>query len=162
MNTLAQVKRDLIARLDERRSGARAFVETLSPTLPVHADSDWTVRDLIIHLTAIEVDMITALHCAIDGEPFSIDLRGQPSAPALYELRRRDRANVSWQDLLAEWKRVRDQLRGVVLAFPPALMETPFGNPFFQEYGLIDAVRACSVHETRHLAEMRAAAERDA
>ena len=162
MNNLAQVKRDLITYLDERRSGARAFVETLSPTLPVHADSDWTIRDLIIHLTAIEADMITALHCAIDDKPFSVDLRGQPSAPDLYELRRRDRVDTSWQDLLAEWERVRDQLRGVVLAFPLTLMETPFSNPFFQEYSLIDAVRACGAHETRHLAEMRAAAERDA
>lgn len=161
MNSLAQVKRDLIAGLDERRSQARAFVETLPPSLPVHADSDWSVRDLIIHLTAIEADMIAALHCAIEGLPFAVDLRGQPSAPELYELRRRDQADASWQALLAEWKRVRDQLRGVVLAFPLARMETQFDNPFFQPYNLIEAVRACSAHETRHLMEMRAAAERN-
>ncbi|MCY3864665.1 MAG: DinB family protein [Chloroflexi bacterium] len=159
MNSLARVKRDLIAGLDERRSEARAFVQTLPPTLSVHADSDWTARDLIIHLTAIEADMITALHCAIEGEPFAVDLRGGASVKELYELRRRDKADLSWGGLLAEWDRVRDQLRGVLLAFPPALMERRFDNPFFQPYTLIEAVRACSAHEARHLAEIRAAAE---
>ena len=162
MINVARVKRDLVAHLDERRSTARAFVETLSPTLRVHADSDWTVRDLIIHLTAIEADMIRALHCAIARQSFSVDLRGQPSVPQLYELRRLDRADASWQDLLTEWERVRDRLRGVVLAFPVALMETPFSNPFFQDHSLIDAIRACGAHEALHLAEMRAAIAHDA
>ncbi len=152
MNNLPQVKRDLIAGLDARRSQARAFVEKLPPDLPVHADSDWTIRDLIIHLTAIEADMIKALHCAIDGTDFQVDLLGQPSVPDLYELRRTDRAGVSWHDLLTEWDHVRDQLRGVILAFPLALIEKQFSNPFFQDYNLIEA---------RHLAEMRSAAERD-
>lgn len=161
MNNLPQIKRDLIAGLDARRAQARTFVESLSPELPVHADSDWTVRDLIIHLTAIEADMITALHCAIDGKSFQVDLRGQPSIPVLYELRRTDRAGPSWHELLTEWNHVRRQLRGVILAFPAELMEAPFSNPFFQDYNLFEAVQACGIHEERHLAEMRAAAERD-
>ena len=118
MNNLPQIKRDLIAGLDARRAQARAFVESLSPTLPVHADSDWTVRDLIIHLTAVEADMITALHCAVNGTDFQVDLRGQPSVTDLYELRRKDRAGTSWHELLTEWSHVRRQLRGVILAFP--------------------------------------------
>ncbi len=158
MDNLARVKRDLIAGLDERRSEARAFVQTLPPMLLVHDNSDWTVRDLIIHLTAIEVDMIAALHCAIEGEGFSVDLRGQPSVKELYELRRREKRDLSWPALLAEWDRVRAQLRGVVLAFPLALMGESFNNPFFQDYNLIEAVRACAAHETGHLVEMRAAA----
>ena len=76
MNNLPQIKRDLIASMDQRRAETRAFVETLPPELPVHKDSDWTVRDLIIHLTALEADMISALHSAIEGKAFSVDLRG--------------------------------------------------------------------------------------
>ena len=162
MNNLAAVKRDLIARLDERRSRSRALVESLSPTLPVHANSDWTVRDLIIHLTAIEADMITAIHRAIEGESYAVDLRGQAAVKDLYELRRRDKAEVSWGDLLLEWERVRDQLRGVVLAFPPSMLDTQFDNPFFQTYNLFEAVRACGAHEVLHVGEMRAAAESSA
>ncbi len=159
MNQLGRVKRDLVGDLDERRSRARAFVETLSPSVRVHADSDWTARDLIIHLTALETDMIRALRCAIEGEPFSVDLRGQASVAALYELRRRDKAGHSWQALLAEWESARGRLRGVVLAFPLSLMEAQFSNPFFQDYNLIEALQACGAHEARHLAEMRAAAD---
>ena len=159
MNDFPRFKEKLIAALDEGRAAARAYVETLPPELPVHADSDWTARDLIIHLTALEADMITAMQRANAGEAFAVDLRGQEDPPALYELRRRDRANQSWDDLLREWERVRDQLRGVILAFPIDRMQTPFNTPFFVDYDLRGAVGACGAHERHHLAEMRAAME---
>lgn len=159
MNDFPRVKRELIAALDQGRTAALALVETLPPDLPVHEGSDWTARDLIIHLTALEADMITAMQHAIAGEAFSVDLRGQKDAPALYELRRRERADCSWQDLLVEWARVRDQLRGQVLAFPVDRIQWPFSTPFFVDYDLPGAVGACGAHERHHLAEMRAALE---
>ena len=120
MTDSTHVNRELIAGLDERRVAARAFVSTLSPDLPVHDDSDWTARDLVIHLTALETDMVRAMQCALAGEAFAVDLRGEEDAPALYELRRRDVVDRSWKDLLREWERAREQLRGVVLAFRPS------------------------------------------
>lgn len=157
MNDIPRVKRDLIAALNDGRAAARAFVQSLPPDLPAYANSDWTVRDLIIHLTALEADMITAMQSAKNGEAFSVDLRGQADAPALYELRRRDQAHHSWDDLLREWQRTRDKLRGAVIAFPGEWIGTPFSNPFFVDYDLIGAVHACGAHEREHLAEMRAA-----
>lgn len=157
MDDFPRVKQELIASLDNERAAARAFIETLPPNLPAHENSDWTVRDLIIHLMALEADMITAMQCAKDGEPFSIDLRGQVDPPALYELRRREQAQRNWDELLIQWQRTRDQLRGVVMSFPVERMGAPFSNPFFVEYDLIGAVRACGAHEREHLAEMRAA-----
>ena len=161
MNALSRIKRELIAGLDERRAEARAFVESLPPQLPVHDDSDWAVRDLIIHLTALEADVIVAMQNTIDGEAFSVNLRGHASVTDLYELRRRDLVNHSWDELLAEWERVRNQLRGVVLAFPAEMMQTRFSTPFFQDYNLPELVHACGTHEGVHLGEMRAAAARD-
>lgn len=157
MDDFPHIKQELIAALDDGRAAAYAFAQTLPPDLPVHENSDWTARDLIIHLTALEADMITAMQCAKDGEPFSVDLCGQVDPPALYELRRRDQAHRSWDDLLREWERTRQQLRGVVMAFPVERIGTAFSNPFFVEYDLIGAVRACGAHERQHLAEMRAA-----
>jgi hypothetical protein len=160
MNDKSRIKGELIAALDEGRAAARAFVATLPPDLPVHDNSDWTVRDLIIHLTTLEADMITAIQCARDGAAFSVDLRGQADAPALYELRRRDQAHRSWEELLLEWERKRRQLREAALAFPVEEIGTPFSNPFFVEYNLIGAIGACGAHEDQHLAEMRAALHR--
>lgn len=157
MNDFATVKRELIAALDAGRAVALALIETLPPDLPVHANSDWTARDLIIHLTALEADTISAMQRAMSGDAFAVDLRGQKHAPALYELRRRDHADRSWDDLLREWARIRDQLRGIVLAFPGDQMRAPFSTPFFVDYDLKGAVGACIAHERRHLAEMRAA-----
>lgn len=162
MNNLPQIKRSLIAGLDERRAEAQALVESLPPDLQVYPDSEWTVRDFMIHLTALEADMIRAMHCAIAGDEFRVDLRDQTSVQDLYELRRSERAHHSWQQLLEEWQRVRQQLRGVVLAFPSERMETRFNTPFFQDCNLFEVVQTCNAHESGHLAEMRAAAERDA
>jgi len=160
MNDFPRVKRELIAALDQSRATARALIETLPPNLPVHEGSDWTARDIIIHLTALEADMIIAMQSAIEGGAFSVELRGQEDAPALYELRRRDRAEQSWDDLLREWERARDQLRGQVLAFPAGKMQMTFSTPFFVDYDLTGAVGACGAHERLHLAEMRAALDR--
>ncbi|MYD09228.1 MAG: DinB family protein [Chloroflexi bacterium] len=162
MKNLAQIKRDLIAGLDRRRAEARALVESLPPELKIYADSDWRLRDLIIHLTALEADMIRAMQNAIAGAAFQVDLRGQATVEALYELRRRERAGESWRQVLDEWQRVRKQLRGLVLAFPADRMEARFSTPFFQELNLFEAVQACNTHESGHLAEIRAAARRDA
>jgi len=160
MTDSTRVKRKLVAGLDEGRAAARAFVSRLPPDLPVHEDSDWTARDLVIHLTALESDMVRAAHCAMAGEAFAVELRGQADAPALYELRRRDMADRRWHDLLRAWERAREQLRGVVLAFPGEKMQTRFPTPFFEDCDLIAAVRACEAHERLHLAEMRAALAR--
>ena len=159
MSSLPRIKADLIANLDEGRATARAMVEGLPPDLPVHATSDWTVRDLIIHLTALEADMIVALQNAMDEKPFNVDLRERATVNDLYELRREERAGESWQQVLAEWERVRDQLRGIVIAFPLDKTESMFGNPFFVDYNLVQAIRACGSHERLHLAEIRAATD---
>ena len=159
MSSLPRIKTDLIANLDQGRASASALVERLPPDLPVHATSDWTVRDLIIHLTALEADMVVALQKVMDEKPFSVDLRGCATVNELYELRREERAGESWLQLLTEWERVRDQLRGFVIAFPIDKTEIMFGNPFFVDYNLLQAVHACGAHERAHLAEMRAATD---
>ncbi|MCY4020391.1 MAG: maleylpyruvate isomerase N-terminal domain-containing protein [Chloroflexi bacterium] len=159
MSSLPRIKADLIANLDQGRAQALALVERLPPDLPVHASSDWTVRDLIIHLTALETDMVAALQHAMDEKPFSVDLRGCGTVNELYELRREERAGENWQQLLAEWERVRDQLRGLVIAFPIDKTEITFSNPFFLDYNLVGAIHACRAHERLHLAEMRAASQ---
>ncbi len=159
VNAASRIKRDLIAGLDERRAEARSFVESLPPLLRVHAESGWTARDLVIHMTAIEKDMIRAMQSAIDGKAFSVGLRGQATVVELYELRRRESAAESWEALLAEWERARNQLRGLILAFPAALMQKRFSTPFFQDYNLAEAVQACCAHEGLHIGEMRAALE---
>lgn len=160
MNNLPRIKADLLATLDQGRAKALDLVERLPPDLPVHASSDWTVRDLIIHLTALEADMVAALQRAMEDKPFHVDLRGRATVNDLYELRRDDRAGLSWQQLLSEWERVRDQLRGLVITFPIDKTEVAFGNPFFVDYNLMQAVHACCAHERRHLTEMRAASQR--
>ena len=159
MNSFPPIKAELIAGLDEQRAVSREYIEGLSPSLIVHADSGWNVKDVIVHLMAIEADSVVALQRATDEQAFQVDLRGQASVNDLYELRRAEAADRSWQAILDEWERVRDQLRGLLMAFPVDKIDMTFDTPFFQTYNLVQAIRACGVHERHHINEIRAAAD---
>lgn len=161
MDGFSPIKAELIAGLDRQRASSIAFVKDLPSDLIVYAESGWTVKDLVIHLSALEADMIIALHQAIGGERFDVELRGQASVNDLYELRRRERADSSWESILDDWSRIRDQLRGLIMAFPAEKMDLAFSNPFFEDYNLLQAVHACGAHERLHIREIRAATEQD-
>jgi hypothetical protein len=160
MNTLPIIKADLIAGLDERRAKAKAFVDTVSSDLRVHDDSDWTAKDLITHLTAFEEDMVEAIQTFMDGKKYRLDIRGQTSIDGFNELRRQEHATITWEQALHEWETARNQLRGVILAFPIDQLEIPFSTPFLQKYTLLQAIKGCGGHEKLHINEIKLASNR--
>jgi len=157
MNTLPTIKADLIKGLDERRAKASAFVETVSPDLHVHDDTDWSAKDLITHLTAFEEDMIEAIQTFMDGGTYRLDIRGESSIDGFNEIRRQEQASITWEQALQQWETVRDQLRGVIIAFPENQLDTPFSTPFIMKYNLLQAVKGCGVHEKIHINEIKSA-----
>ena len=161
MNTIPTIKSTLIIGLDERRAKALAFVNPLSPDHIVHEDTGWTVKDLISHLTAFEADMIEAIQMFLDGEKYHLDLRGQASIDGFNEIRRQEYAHKTWEQALDEWQMVRDQLRGVVIAFPESQLDTPFSTPFLQKNTLVQAIKGCGIHEKIHLREIMEATTHD-
>ncbi len=157
MNTIPTIKADLIKGLDERRSKAEAFVETVSPDLHVHEDSDWTAKDLITHLTAFEEDMIKAIQTFVDDGEYRLDTRGQTSIDDFNEVRRQEQSSITWEQALQQWETVRDQLRGVIIAFPDDKLDTTFSTPFLVKYNLLQAVKGCGAHEKLHINEIKSA-----
>ena len=164
MNTIPTIKSSLIAGMDERRARAENLIRQVSPDLQVHENSDWTAKDLILHLTAVEDDMIDAIQTFLNGEKYRLDLRGQTTIDGFNELRRHELAHTSWEQALQEWQDVRDQLRGIVIAFPESKLDIPFSTPFLTKYNFLQAVKACGLHEKQHLNEIKLAdrAETDA
>ncbi len=161
MNTLPQIKADLITGLDERRAKAEAYIQGVSPDLHVHTDSgsDWTAKDLITHLTAFEEDMVEAIQTFTDGGKYRLDLKTKTNIDDFNEMRRLERADRTWDEALREWREARDQLRGVIIAFPESDIETPFSTPFMQKYPLLQAIKGCGVHEKMHMGEIMTAHE---
>ena len=159
MNTLPQFKADLIAGMDERRKTAQALVDTVDPELRVHDNSDWTAKDLITHLTAFEEDMVVAIQAFLDGEKYRLNLDGVTSIDDFNEKRRITHADKTWEQALEEWQTARDQLRGVVIAFPESKLDIAFSTPFMQKYTLIQAVKGCGIHEKLHIGEIKSALE---
>ena len=60
-------------------------------------------------------------------------LQGQTDINGFNEMRRNQRKDKSWEDALSEWQYARDQMRGVVMAFPEAQYDVPFNTPFMQK-----------------------------
>lgn len=159
MNTLPQFKADLIAGMDKRRETAQALVYTVDSELHVHDNSDWTAKDLITHLTALEEDMIVAIQAFLDGEKYRLDLHGATSIDEFNENRRMAHADKTWEQALDDWQTARDQLRGIVIAFPESKLDMEFSTPFLQKYTLMQAVKACGLHEKMHISEIKIALE---
>lgn len=157
MNTFSTIKTDLLTGLDERRAKAKAFINGVSPDLRVHADSGWTAKDLITHLTAFEDDMKRAIQTFMDGKTYRLNLRGQTSIDGFNEVRRQEQADITWEQALQDWQIVRDQLRDVIIAFPEDQLDMPFSTPFMQKYALLKAVKGCGAHEKIHISEIKSA-----
>jgi len=157
MNVMPQFKSDLIVGMDQRRAQAYAFVTQVSPTLKVHSNSMWTAKDLITHLAAFEEDMVMAIQAFMNNESYRLDFMGQTNIDDFNEARRQKYANVSWDDALQAWETARDKLRGVVIAFPEADLDTPFSTPFLQKNTLMQAIKGCGIHEKMHINEIREA-----
>lgn len=155
MNTTSQFKATLIRGMDERRSQAYALVTQVSPDLCVHEESGWTAKDLITHLTMVEEDMVDAIQTFTSGKKYRLDFLGQTDIDEFNAVRRTQRANKSWDEALTEWQYARDQLRGVVMAFPEDQYDVPFSTPFFQKYTLMQAIKGCGSHEKTHIGEIR-------
>ena len=155
MNVTPQFKVDLIAGLDDRRAQAYQLVMQVSPDLRVHENSTWTVKDLITHLTAFEADMVDAIQTFMDGETYQLDFHGQTDIDGFNDYRRQQVAHKTWDDALQDWQYIRDQLRGVIMAFPEDKLDVPFRTPFLQKYTLMQAVKGCGAHEKLHMSEIR-------
>ncbi|GEM_PF-2000886 len=159
MNTLPQFKSDLIAGMDIRRESAQSLVEAVNPDLNVHDNSEWTAKDLIAHLTAFEEDMVDAIQAFMEDEKYRLDLRGVTNIDDFNEMRRLERADKTWEQVIKEWKSARDQLRGLIIAFPTDQLDIPFTTPFMQKYTLMQAIKGCGIHEKMHITEIKKALE---
>lgn len=155
MNVTPQFKVDLISGLDERRAKAFALAMDVSPDLVVHDNSTWTAKDLITHLTAFEEDMVDAIQTFLDGDTYRLDFHGQTDIDGFNEFRRQQRIHKTWEEALTEWQHTRDQLRGVIMAFPENKLDVPFSTPFLQKYTLMQAIKGCGIHEKLHMGEIR-------
>lgn len=160
MNTLSDAKASLIAGMDERRARAEAIVDRVDPDMRVHGDtSDWTAKDLIVHLTLFEADMVRAIQSFIDGEKFRLDFRGATDVNGFNEIRRLEHIDDDWEQVKDNWSDTRDRLRAMILAFPADEFETPFSTPFLQKFNVMQAVKGCGVHEKEHIGQISVALE---
>jgi hypothetical protein len=152
----------LIEALTDTRAATESVLAGLEPAglVAPGVAGDWSVKDVLAHLTAWEVEMLTNLGKA---------RRGAKTGRTRWTQAQTDAQNAAWHSQMKDrpLSQVLDDFRGVrrqslrqvegltdqVLAAVPAWLDQPLGEYI--------ASQTCE-HETEHLLELRAWRDRQA
>ena len=152
----------LIAGMDARRHKAAELIANADIGLIVHADSGWTVKDLVGHLSTWEAIAADCIEAANRGLAFSnpdYERLGVHGYNHMHYERRRDWA---WPMILQEWQHERTRLKQAILATSPAdwaaLIIPPWGGgePVATREQI---AKGMGQHEKRHLEEILSAGQ---
>ncbi len=150
------MKRDeLLAALVAARARLDAALEGMNPeelTAPGRA-GDWSVKDLLAHVTAWDVDLLTNLGKVKRGQKSGRTQWDQAGIQAQNDAWQAEMKNRPLERVLADYDGVHEQLLRVVQSLSDAELEAPAdwlqGRPLFQYF--VDHV---VTHEDEHGAEL--------
>jgi hypothetical protein len=150
-------KGELMQQLQTARDQSVAALALVHPDWEqvIHADSGWTVKDLIWHITAWELEMDRGLKSWSQGATYLMaDLDGDQLDDYNALIRER-RQNDSAYNIRRDWEACRLNLMHTLANMHPsrleALMTPPWGGKEIEAFRLIyDAIE----HEREHLDEI--------
>ena len=124
--------------------------EVIGKTDPAHEICPgWTTKQIISHITAWEIVIQKAIQAFSAGDP-------------PYFLREQDfdrfnqaavnfRAEWSLEEVLQEWKKIRSDLRTMILDLDPDRLDEELVLPWGSERTLAELIEILGEHETEHM-----------
>jgi hypothetical protein len=116
----------LVSQLQQSYQAGVEMLAEIDPNAVVYAESGWTVKDIVAHVTAWEEEVARALAGYARGALYKIpnfDLERYNAAT--YQARR----GLPWEQVQAQWKTSRDQLIRITAQLPPAKLNDEMGYP---------------------------------
>jgi hypothetical protein len=138
---------DLIAYADGVRQKMEAVVAETDPILEICPG--WTIKEAVGHITAWEIAIHKAILAYKAGDPpyflpeqdFDLFNRGAVS----------DRADWPIDDVIQEWKTVRNQLRDTILSLDENDLDEELVLPWGSERTMAELIEILGEHESEHL-----------
>ncbi len=150
----------LVHRLKESHSTTRDVVDGVDSEFPVHTDSGWTVRDILGHIGAWDIQAAESLRAFGMGNDHSV---GDQDDDAFNQQEYRRMRELDSQGSYAEWKGARDEFIAAVEQLPDELGAGVLLYPWGDRGSLAQLVDEMIEHDVEHRDELieaiRAAAD---
>ncbi|HEX3050641.1 MAG TPA: DinB family protein [Aggregatilineaceae bacterium] len=153
MMDIDKQKAHLITRLENARAETLVVLKKVRPETVVYAESGWTVNDLVGHMADWELEVMKSIDAFRAGKSYR--LSGYATDEAFNAQAIQKRREQPYEQLVAEWQTVREQLKAAVQDWPPEQFEERFVFPWGAIGTLTMVVKDMAEHEREHADAMR-------
>ena len=141
----------LIQQLDEARDKMRAILADTDPGMRL--SPTWTIKEVVAHITGWDDATIEMLRAHATGEP--IDAPRWMSIDHYNAQTVETRQSLSYQQVVSEWERTRDQLAAVLDEMPEERYAEPLVYLWGQTGTVAQLVAIMVHHEAGHAEKIR-------
>jgi hypothetical protein len=145
-NSTSQLN-DLLEYIDSVRQKMKKVVSETDPNQEICPG--WRTKEIISHITAWEIVIEKGIQAFIAGDP-PYFLREQ-DFDRFNQVSVEYRAEWSLEQVLQEWKKIRAELREIIQALDPALLNEELVLPWGSERTLAELIEILGEHETEHM-----------
>lgn len=137
---------NLIQQLDTTRTETETVLQSLDPSTVIY--TDWTIKDIIGHLTAWEQATITSLQAHAEGGESC--LPPNLSENDYNHLNVARRKHFSLEKILQEWADTREWLKQALEELPAPQLEKPMLYPWGERGSVANLIQEMIDHEIEH------------
>jgi hypothetical protein len=136
----------LLHRLDETRETIEKILPTIDLTHQIYPD--WTMKDMLAHMTGWDDATIDSLRAHVIGRSPSVDaIRSLDEYNALTVSSRKD---LNYEHVLREWRLTRQVLRTIIEQMPDDKFLEPLVVPWGEKATVTFLVDMFREHEEEH------------
>lgn len=145
-------KQQILEEMDATRQKSQELLAGIDPHKVIYAESGWTIKDIVAHLTVWEEESVRSLQAFQNGSDYKIEnFAGDDPYNHEQYIKRKD---LSVEQVFADWTAIREQFRAAFEAIPEAKMAAQMTLP----WGEIDTpphlIREILQHEQEHIREI--------
>ena len=144
-------RKELVDRLKDSHSTTRDVVDGVDSEFPVHTDTGWTVRDILGHIDAWDIQAAKSLRAFGMGNEHSV---GDLDEEAFNQQEYRRLRELDPQQSHAAWEGARDEFITAVEQLPDELGAGVLLYPWGERGSLAQLVDEMIEHDVEHRDEL--------
>jgi len=152
-------KAELIKLLDETRAQTLSVFEEMDGDAIIYPDGNWTLKDVIVHLTIWEEEGVNALLGLVEGKTSPPPFASAEELDTFNNQGVQKRRHLSLEQVYADFQATRNRMKALLNDIPADDFSRPFPLPWFEEGTVSTMLRSLVQHEQEHV---RQAQERSA
>lgn len=146
---VTDIKRAWYSQLDDSRRRALSVLEGVTLNKLIYPEKDWTVKDILAHLTTWEVEVATSIQHFAHGKSYSIlSFRSREAYNERMYIQYRDKPGSV---VFSDWVAVRSGLKSAIRKVPVDYLNRLVVSPWEDLLPLDDLIESLIAHEAAHI-----------